>query len=362
MVAIVARFSFATWGSLGLPVKSSDFRLYFAAARIGTRAGWAHIYDTALQRQSVSAIAPGTKWLPFVTPPPLAWLIAPLTLVPYPVAVGVWSSLVVAAGILASQLAAQPGLGSRSVIAASLIAFPPFLMGIGYGQVVMIVMLSLVACWVFLRIGRDVIAGIALAGILFKPQLAFLVPVALITCGRRRAALGFAGTGLALAAAAALSLNASGVDQYQNLIKEVAALKGQRGLTFLALIGPLGVPAGAALGVTALLVARRHRRASVEVPMAVATLASVLLTPYLNLPDFVILLVPGWLLLRGASSPWEVGILASAWVVAAMAFTLGTFFMYLAALALGVLTFLRVPMPQAREGGTEVPDHVGLAG
>ena len=96
----------------------NDFTFYYAAARLGLAHGWSHLYDLRLQQEQLDAIGSHitvAQLARYVSPPPLAWLVTPLTLLPYQVAYWLWSALLVGALVLAWHLAA-PGSGRARVI------------------------------------------------------------------------------------------------------------------------------------------------------------------------------------------------------------------------------------------------------
>jgi hypothetical protein len=64
----------------------NDFRLYYAGAQVGLRYGWSHIYDINLHQAAVAALLPAGPWYALLTPAPITWLVAPLTVFGYPAA------------------------------------------------------------------------------------------------------------------------------------------------------------------------------------------------------------------------------------------------------------------------------------
>src|SRR2546430_16912612 len=91
----------------------NDFTFYYAAARLGLAHGWSHLYDLRLQQEQLDAIGSHitvAQLARYVSPPPLAWLVTPLALLPYQVAYWLWSALLVGALGPSLHLAA-PGQG-----------------------------------------------------------------------------------------------------------------------------------------------------------------------------------------------------------------------------------------------------------
>src|SRR5258708_22213651 len=96
----------------------NDFRLAYAAANVGVRSGYSHLYDLAAQRLAIDSLGPGFNPQPFISPPPLAWLATPLLLLPFQAALIVWTLLLLAPLGLAWYLLAP---GRRLARAAHLL-------------------------------------------------------------------------------------------------------------------------------------------------------------------------------------------------------------------------------------------------
>ncbi len=67
----------------------NDLTFYLAGARIGLAHGWSSMYDLALQQGELDAMGSGihiAELARYISPPPVAWLAIPFTLLPYPVA------------------------------------------------------------------------------------------------------------------------------------------------------------------------------------------------------------------------------------------------------------------------------------
>ena len=60
----------------------NDFRLAYAAARVGIDSDYSHLYDLAAQQSAIEHLGPGFNAQPFISPPPLAWLVTPLLVLP----------------------------------------------------------------------------------------------------------------------------------------------------------------------------------------------------------------------------------------------------------------------------------------
>src|SRR5258708_8943186 len=112
----------------------NDFRLAYAAANVGFRSGYSHLYDLAAQRLAIESLGPGFNPQPFISPPPLAWLATPLLLLPFQAALIVWTLLLLAALGLTWYLLA-PGHGrARAAHLVLLLGVFPVAFGLMVGQ------------------------------------------------------------------------------------------------------------------------------------------------------------------------------------------------------------------------------------
>jgi hypothetical protein len=164
--------------------------------------------------------------------------------------------------------------------------------------------------YALMRANRKVWAGVALAALALKPQLAFLLPLALLAARENRA---FAGSAIALGALAlmsAIALGPSGVSAYIDRLNFAAAVPVNRELT-------LGVrSAEIFIAAWTILVANRLRHRGVGWVYACALVGGLLATPYAHLDDLAILGLAGWLVLRSDPPSWAwVYILAAVFAI-----------------------------------------------
>jgi hypothetical protein len=316
--ALAAYLIRSLW-SWDLPPTAADFYLYYLAGQVGRAHGFAHMYDPAVFLPALQASS--GRFMPYLNPPPLAGLVLALTFLPYRWALVVWVSVLVAALVFAWRLVAP---GTRLVRVAHLTAVAallPVLFGLWLGQATFLVIAAVALCWWFLQHGRPTLAGVALAGLALKPQVAILVPPALLLAGYGRVFFSWAAATLVLVVASLLLIGADGVQYYRQAIEVVYQLPGLKpdtlaGVLGLSLAGRLA--AALAAGV-ALFTAWRARGAGPEWPIAAALIGSVLASPYLNVYDLTALVLAGWLVLRTEPPLWQKLLLLPGYALFALA-------------------------------------------
>jgi Glycosyltransferase family 87 len=299
----------------------NDFTFYYAAARVGLAHGWPSIYDLHLQQAELDAIGSGIKIAElarYISPPPVAWAALPLTPLPYPTAYWTWCALLFIALALTWRLAA-PGDGPwRLVHLAAAIGWLPVIYGLQLGQPGLFVALGVAACYALLQAERPFWAGVALGALALKPQLAFLVPAALLLSGRTRAFSGSVVALALLAGASAIALGPSGIAAYEARLNFAAGVPVNQELTLAPLIGSLAmtrvIQAGIALW--ALFLAFRMRHRGHEWVLIPGLVGGLLASPYLHLDDLAMLGLAGWLYMRTSPRPWTWGFMLAVVIAA----------------------------------------------
>jgi Glycosyltransferase family 87 len=288
-----------------------DARIWYLAAEAGLRYGWSTIYDLDKLRSLASSfpaheqtIDSGTA---FISPPLLAWLVAPLTAFSEPVAYGVWTVVSLGALIWAWHIAAPyQGLAKVTLLMLAL-AMWPILLSFYFGQPT-IVMLALVASgWWLCAHDRPVAAGAVLAlATALKPHIVVVLPLALLVSGRYRVVVSWAAAGAVLAAAFVVSLGESGLVSWWHAVKYVEGDPANAYYTLGSQLGfgPVTYALLAIQGAAALVIAR-WRRSDLGMVFAVGLIGSVTIAFYLHQADYSMLVMAGWLVLRTSPPLWH---------------------------------------------------------
>ncbi len=290
----------------------NDFRLAYAAATVGIDSGYSHLYDLAAQKQAIKSLGSGFNPQPFISPPPLAWLVTPLLVLPFGAALVVWTLLLLAALTWTWYLLAPGMRFARAAHLALLLGVFPVAFGIMVGQPGAWVAAAVATAWWLMRHDRPVWAGVVLSLVVLKPQLALLVPLCLLVSGHARTFGAWLVAMLLIGLVALALLGPEGLARYRDALAQTQtpAWNITRGFS---ISGPLGlgpvltVAQVAVLAVT-LLAAWRRRGGGPELPMAAGIVGSLLTTPYLGFQDFLMLILAGWLVIRAGATTWQVGL------------------------------------------------------
>lgn len=306
--ALYAAFDVYSWAVATAADRfHNDFTFYYAAAKIGLAHGWGSVYDLGLQQAQLNAMGSGitiAELARYISPPPLAWLAVPFTILPFDAAYWAWSALLLAA-LAATWYLTAPGEGRlRAIFLVAAIGWLPVVYGLQLGQPGFLVALGVAASYALLRADRPFWAGVALGALVFKPQLAFLVPLALLAARRHRAFLGsVAALGL-LAAASIATLGPSGVSEYLSRLNFAASVPVNRELTLAVLLGAAARPVQIFIAAWAMLLVYRARRIGTEWIYVLALAGGMLATPYVHLDDLAMLGLAAWLCLRANPPRW----------------------------------------------------------
>jgi hypothetical protein len=293
------------------PPSLFDMSNYYVAARIGIEHGWGQIYDVGLQRYEFGHYFPSGAsfgWYSyFVSPPAIAWVMAPLALLPPTMAYAAWLALTFAAGLVAWWLAV-PARGLAALLHLLVVCtLFPVLFSFSCGNFAFPLACIMVLGWWLLRREWQVAGGLVLVAIGLKPQVAILVPVALLLIGYRRAFVAWAIGSVVLAAAELLSLGVHGLSAWQADLVVEHAMVGNQTFTPAYLTGTGIWATGLELtcGALALVAIWLNRRRGLELAISTALLGSLLASSYIHGIDYVLLVPAFWLYARSRPPAWH---------------------------------------------------------
>ncbi|HSP08111.1 MAG TPA: glycosyltransferase family 87 protein [Candidatus Dormibacteraeota bacterium] len=290
-------------------VLDNDLTLVYVAARIGLEHGWTHIYSLSLQHDGFAHLRPGAAFTDgerFISPPLLAWVLVPLTIIGAQAAVYVWLVVSMLA-LAAAWWIAAPGRGpARTLWLLGALAWYPLLYGVGLAQPNLVVLAVVAAGW-RLAERRPYFAGLVLGLSAFKPQLVLLLPLVLLAAGRWRIAASWAVTAGVLAVASVVIIGAQGVSDYRSLLGEAQHVVNNRYFTLAYVLGAgtLGYLAQAAVGALAMLGGYLNREAGLARLFALGIVATAFGATYWHLQDFAMLVLAGWLFWRDGPPAWQ---------------------------------------------------------
>jgi len=301
----------------------NDFRLAYAAATVGLQSGYSHLYDLAAQKAAIEGLGAGFNPQPFISPPPLAWLVTPLLALPFAAALVIWTLLLLALLCWTWYLLAPPGRWVKPAHLVLLLGVFPVAFGVMVGQPGAWVAAAVATAWWLMRHDRPMWAGLVLSLIVLKPQLALLVPACLLVSGHARTFGAWLVASLVIGLVALALLGPDGIARYREVLAQTQAPAWDITRRY-SISGPLGL--GPVLTVTQIVVvavtlfaAWRHRREGPEIPMAAGIVGSLLFTPYLGFQDFLMLVVAAWLVLKSGATYWQVGLLVVGYALLEMA-------------------------------------------
>ena len=296
---------------------SVDFNTYLAAARVGLGQGWSDVYDQGFVMVQQELLLPGVRLQPFISPPMVAFAVAPLASLPYDIAYVVWA--LVMFGAFAAALALSSVSDGLARWIAVLGALAPWwvMHAVNVGQVVPLVAAGMVAGWRLLRDRRDVLAGIAFAAMLFKPNTAMLVPVVLLFMARYRAFAAWAACAVLALLVVVVVLGPTGVSDYVTELRSPWPTGADK-VTLYGAIAATGFLAAALriVIVGAVLASAYRLRHAPGLVIPLAIIGSLLVSPYLHGADLCLLAAAGWMMWEERRSVGWRTLLVGAWISA----------------------------------------------
>jgi glycosyl transferase family 87 len=273
-----------------------DFHTYLAAGKTVAERGWPQVYNTGIVGPEQKELAPHLVAQPFLSPPTVALVVIPLSFLPYDVAYVIWAVFLFGSFATALVWAGVSRGLSKWIAVVGALAPWWVMQSVNVGQVVPLVAAGTVVAWRLLRERRDVLAGIALAAILLKPNTSILVPFALLFATRFRTFATWAGIAALVVVLSTVVIGTQGVSEY------ITQLRGPmpRGADDLTLHGALAVagPVAAALRliiIGAVFAAAFRLRQSPGLVIPIAIVGSLVVSPYLHASDLCMLAGAGWM-------------------------------------------------------------------
>jgi hypothetical protein len=306
-------------------LRKTDFLQFYAAGRLIMQGHAGDIYDPqSLARlemgiQHVHATIPTV--LPYLDLPFFASLLAPLGRLPYLHAYTAWLAvdcLVLACSlVLLTRYSRLPRASLPLLVVASLV-FPPVTIALLQGQVSILLLGLTAITLVAATTGRERVAGTALALAMLKPPFALPLLLVFVLRGRWQAVGAFVVTLVLELALPVLVLGSSAMGTYLRLLVNVWRWQGLAGpvvyrqvqiatATYSAhqsnslagivrLLSPASVSGVVVAACTiALLLALAWctlQARSLDAPLGVAALVSLLVSPHVLVHDLCLILVP----------------------------------------------------------------------
>ena len=287
---------------------AEDTRVWIVAARIGLNHGWSHIYDLDVERAASAGLGPTGSLIDamhlYLSPPPAAWLIAPLAGLPVSAGYLIWTLVNLIALCVVCWMVCPGTRFVRLTVLLVSLAIWPMHYQFWQGQWVVADVVFVALAWWLLDRDRPLLAGAMLAiPFFFKPQDVALVPVALLISGRWRPIASFAVVGAVLALASAASLGAHGLTAWFNDLALARANPFTGPMTYSTLLGrdSAATVVEIALGLVALGLAR-YRRDRLDLVFALGIVGTTASASYLHEDDVAILVLAAWIVLRGRPS------------------------------------------------------------
>jgi alpha-1,2-mannosyltransferase len=296
-------------------LKGTDFLHFYTLGSLALAHRGADLYNLEAQSQLAAQRVPaaaGIRYLP-VYPPQVSILFSPFAHLSYPCALILWltlSALIYGICIYALRRIC-PNLHNYPLTVLILaLAFPAFWHLIAWGQTSALALACFTLAFLALRAQRELLAGLALGCLIFKPQLGLAAAVIFVDTRRWKV---IAGALLSASAQLAIAWIYYGPDSLRAWIQMLSRLSSLLPLlepklyqthclrTFWTMLLPWPNLALALYILTALLtlaLAARCWQSSLSLPLrySAVLLATVLVAPHLTVYDLVVL-APAFLLL-----------------------------------------------------------------
>lgn len=214
---VVGNFFISREKSVERAMLGHDFTAFYAAGFFADTEQFDKLYDIeAVKRHEQETgkrygLTLGDSYGPYWNPPFYAWVFAPLSRLPYPQALAIWTVInltcfIAAIALLCWMLPPASGWRTWALVPTLLVLSMPVLQAFSHGQNTCTSLLLLTAAVTFWRKGRGVWAGLISGLLFYKPQLGAIVALAMLIDLGLPAVVGLMATGLALTFVTALSM------------------------------------------------------------------------------------------------------------------------------------------------------------
>ncbi|OLC00281.1 MAG: hypothetical protein AUI15_07530 [Actinobacteria bacterium 13_2_20CM_2_66_6] len=310
VIAIALTGWFVVVTPLHRDILDNDLTLIYIGVRIALEHGWSHIYSLPLQHDLFAQLRPHADFNDgerFVSPPPYAWLVLPLSILGPAAAVYAWLGISFTALSAAWWLAAPGTWPTRALWLLAALAWYPVLYGLSLAQPALVVVLIVVVAWRLAGADKPYLAGIVLGLSVIKPQLTLLLPVVLVFAGRWKVAVSWAITAAVLALASIAVIGSQGLSDYTSLLNEAQHVVNNRYFTLAYLLGPnaLSYVAQGSVVLVAAVGAFVNRGAGHARIFALGLVATTVGATYWPVQDFTILVPAAWLFWRDHPPAWQ---------------------------------------------------------
>ncbi|HET6942710.1 MAG TPA: glycosyltransferase family 87 protein [Sphingomicrobium sp.] len=289
----------------------TDYLSYWAAGKLTLAGDPAAAYDPAKHRAVEFTVTTFDKFMPFPYPPPFLLLVTPFSLLPYIWSFAAWVGLTLAIYLFAAR---------RAIDTPYALANPLVLMNGAIGQNGFLTAAIFTTGAAMLR-ERPLVAGAVLGVLIIKPQLALLLPVAVIAGRLWPAIAGAIAMAGALTFLSLAFLGSEAFGGFWNILHLYVELLRQdkwswnEFISVFAFLRYLDVDPSVALSLHAIIAAAAtvltwiawSRDWDEQVPILAA--ATLLIPPYLLSYDALLMIIPIGFFLRQQPRPRLAGAL-----------------------------------------------------
>jgi alpha-1,2-mannosyltransferase len=351
-------------------VRGLDIFFYYCVSHLVVTGHGADIYNLHALGQVEAALSPGFSVpggaVPNAYPPSFVLLLAPLAWLPYNAAYFVWLGVnCLLLGLALFMLESIGGLHGRSsfFFRVLIVLSLPVLLALIHGQASILILVCLALALLALESHHDVLAGVALAGLLTKPQYLPALIIALLVLRRWRVIGSFAMACLGEMLVPVPILGVSSIRNWLHVLITARNWSNRPGFASPAdnrgVVGQVnlvlhGRGAEAVVVITGLLLVIAliwvtAYSARVDLAFALATVVAVLMSPHALIHDLSLLAVPVAVALRYRTDRRRslAVVLSSAYLLVLVGFAVAMFapvqLSVLAMLALGAWLAVVVP-------------------